>query len=99
MNQQMQLPSSVGKPLTPPAGWAPPERQAKVMLRRSSETPGMFEYWSLLRWSEIYAMGLDPETAKTHAERLMEDGYAVEVIPFQRIEIAKKKTEPGQYRR
>ena len=99
MSNSIQLPPRVGKPLEPPEGYKPTERQPKMMLRRSSETTGLYEYWSLIGWSEIYAMSLDPETAETHAAKLMEDGYAVEVIPFGRIEIKPKKTAPGEYRR
>lgn len=52
-------------------------------------------YWSLLGWSDYYALGLTEEDAASKKVELAAKGYDAEVIPFARISVQPKpRTQP-----
>ena len=70
----------------------------QMMLQRFDENGEAF-YWSRLGWSDIYAMPLDEETAKTHAERLSDRYEGIIVVPFAKVNVntAAKNTKTLLY--
>lgn len=64
-----------------------------MMLRRTRDD--VYVYWSLLGWSEIYAMKLPETVARTHAERLETDFGEIDVLPYAPIPM--KSIKPKDY--